>query len=265
VRAVVAVVIAGISVILSGCAPAAARAPGGLAGASVRFRDIEYYAMVSDPGTAHAFTVFATATREVTVQPSSAARVDTTGVSGPRFTAPPERARWRAAGNPPLPPVPARGNVLSMPRGTFSFIPQGTTLTYQEARSLPASPGAVSAVIRAHLRAYAGLDPPATLVVKQLGFLLATAPLSRATRSAAWTALASVPGLRRCGSGKDLAGRPGHWLCVSAGGEEAKVLIGGRAGSVLAVADRLLQPSAFYPGVPDGSIIEADTFIPGSR
>jgi hypothetical protein len=179
------------------------------------------------------------------------------------FPAATERARWQTAGRPPLPAVTKTAS-FTLPRSTFSFTPQGIPLSYREAGSLPATARAMSAALTAHLKPLGGADPPATVRLKQLGFLLATAPLSGASRIAAWSALAAIPGLRMCGSGSDLAGRRGEAICADAQGEQIKVLIDATRNSVLAVEQHLLKPSALYPGVPNGALIGSDTFLPAT-
>ena len=228
---------------------------------STHFRDIEYFAIVSNAGAPSGFTAFAEDVRDVLADSSSAAVFHVSEVRVPAFAAASERARWRAAGSPPLPGV-SRAGAFSLPRGEFSFTPQGVPLTYREATSLPTSARAMSAALAAHLAPIGGADPPATVRLKQLGFLLATAPLPGAARAAAWSALASVPGLHLCGSASDLAGRRGEAVCADAQGEEVKVLIDAARNSVLAVEQGLLKPSALYPGVPVGSIDGSDTFLP---
>jgi hypothetical protein len=225
------------------------------------FRDIEYFAIVSNAGSPAAFTVFAEDIRDVRIDSASAAVFHISGVRVPAFAAAAERARWRAAGSPPLPGV-SRAGTFSLPRGTFSFTPQGMPITFRGATSLPTSARGMSAALAAHLAPIGGADPPATVRLKQLGFLLATAPLPGASRAMAWSALASVPGLHLCGSARDLAGRRGKGICADAQGEEVKALIDTARNSVLAVEQRLLKPSALYPGVPSGSNIGSDTFLP---
>jgi hypothetical protein len=233
-------------------------------GEVVKYRDVEYYASVSNVGMAHSFTDFATAAREITVQPSSAAHVAVVRATEPRFAAPSERARWEAAGKPALPGGPAKGQEFSIPAGSYSFIPQGDPLTYRQMRSLSGVPQAIVEAIAARVRSFAGAHPPVTVMMMQLGFLLATAPLPRATRSAAWSALASLPGLHLCGLGRDLAGRRGQQICASTPTEEVEVLMDTGTGSVLAVSQRILRTTSWFPGVPDGSVVQSDAFIPGS-
>jgi len=229
----------------------------------IKYQNKEYYAAISNAGTPQGFTAFATATRDVTVQPSSSARVKVVGYSPARLVTSSERARWQAAGRPPMPQVAVTGQAFSIPAESYSFIPQGLPLTYRQVRSLPASPRALSAEIAARLRPPAGARPPATAMMLQLGFLLATGPLSRGARNAAWSALASLPGLRLCGSGRDLAGREGQRLCASTRTDEVDVMVDTLTGSVLAVDQRILQTSSWFPGVPEGSLVQSDAFIPG--
>ena len=230
-------------------------------GDPVRYRTIEYSAVVANPGAPGSFTAFVRVARTRTIQPSSAASIDTFPDGPPAFTTRADRARWQAAGSPPLAPGPSGGSLLSLPAGQFSFIPQGSTLTYQQARSLPATPRALSIQLLSHLRAFAGPRPPANLVLRQLGYLIAAAPLTSAARAAAWRVLAALPGLHLCGSGTDLAHRRGQELCVGSAGERTEILVSTASGSVLAVEDRLLRPDRMYPLVPSGSVVSSATFL----
>jgi hypothetical protein len=238
---------------------AAAGGRGDVPGTPVRYRTIEYSAAVGNVGIPAAFTAFVTVSRTITVQASSAASITTTDNGVLTFTTTSDRDRWIAAGRPALEPV--SGQTVLVPPGQFSFIPQGSTLTYQQAAALPETADALSAQALSHLGPYAGPAPPATLVLRLLGYLIAVAPLTAATRSAAWRVVALLPGLRLCGSGTDLSGRRGFGLCVDAEGEETEVLVGTPAGSVLAVEERLLRQSTAYPTVPAGSLIASTTFI----
>lgn len=224
-------------------------------GAPVRFRLMEYSASISNPGSPGAYTAFMTVTRTFVVQPSSAAIVDTS-VDGPlTFPTPTDQQHWRAEGSPTLAPANGRS---ALPAGQFSFVRQGV-LTYEQAMALPATPAGLTTQILGRLRPHAGDDP--TVVLSQLGYLIATAPLSKPARSAAWHAVASITGLRLCGSGTDLGGRRGDGLCADSQDEEVEVLIDTHTGSVLAVEERLLQPSLLYPNVSAGSLIGSTTFL----
>jgi len=221
-------------------------------GASVRIRLKEYSASISNAGMPGAYTAFMTVTRTFVVQSSSAATVDT-NVDGPMtFPTLTDQQHWRAEGSPTLTPDNGRS---ALSAGQFSFIRQGV-LTYEQAMALPATPAGLTTQILGRLRSHAP-----TVMLRQLGYLIATAPLSTSARSAAWHAVASITGLRLCGSGTDLAGRRGEGLCADSQGEEVEVLIDSNTGSVLAVEERLLQPSLLYPNVSAGSLIGSTTFL----
>jgi hypothetical protein len=226
-------------------------------GASVRLRLIEYSASISDAGMRGAYTAFMTITRTFVVQPSSAAIVDTSVDGRMTFPTPTDQQIWTAAGSPTLSSANGR---TALAAGEFSFIRQGV-LTYQQAVDLLGTPAGLTTQILGRLRSHAGNNPPATVVLRQLGYLIATAFLSTFARSAAWHAVASVTGLRLCGSGTDLSGRRGEGLCADSQGEEVEVIIDAYTGSVLAVEERLLQQSPLYPHVPAGSVIGSTTFL----
>lgn len=238
---------------------AGAGATAGEAGQAVRYRAIQYSSVISNAGTPVAFTAFVTFTRSITVQPTSAARIHTTVDGPPRFPSAADRGRWQAAGRPPL--TGGAGTTVSLPPGTYSFLAQGSTLTYKQAASLPASPTALAAQVTARLRAYAGPDPAAGLVLKQLAYLIATAPLSTAARSAAWRAIAAQPGLRRCGAGADPVGRHGLALCANVGDTETQILVNPGTCAILAIQERLLHQTPLYPFIPVSGLTSSNTFL----
>lgn len=233
----------------------------GASGAPIRYRTVEYTADVSNAGLPGSYTSFVLIVRRMTVEPSSAASIDVFPDGPATFATPEDRERWKAAGRPSLAPAPRGGQVLSLRAGQFSFIPQGTTLTYRQARSLPLTPQAFLAQLLKHLRAVVSPHPPTNMVLEQLGYLIAAAPLTMAARRAAWRAVATLPGLYLCGSGVDLAHRRGTGLCEDSSGDETEILISTRTGSVLAVEDRLLHRDHMYPMVPTGSMISSTTFL----
>jgi hypothetical protein len=231
-------------------------------GATVRYRLVNFYSIVTNPRTRYGFTEFATDTRDVSVQPSSAARAVIVRATAARFSTPAARARWLAAGPSARPGTLAAGQVIVLPAGSFSFLPQGT-LPYRQAASLPGSAAAVTALIEGRPGPQAAPRPPATVVLRQLGYLLAIAPLTPAARSAAWRAVAALPRLRRCGTAADLAGRSGTGLCAANGGHVTELIVSATAGSVLAVDDRLTARDSSYPTVPPGTVVQSATFIAG--
>ena len=144
--------------------------------------------------------------------------------------------------------------------GQFTFLPQGTNLTFVDARALPSAPPVFRAQVLSHLRAYAGTHPSPALLLKQLGFLLATAPLTPGAKAAAWTVLSSLGGLHRCGTGTDLTGRRGQSICANSRQYGTELLIDPQTASVLSVEERLAKPSPAYPGLPTQTLIQSDTF-----
>jgi hypothetical protein len=230
------------------------------AGSPVRFTDTEYYTSVVHAGSPLGYVYFSTMIRDVEVAPSSAARVRVTTAGPPRFASPADRARWQAAGKPPISgPGPATGMIV-FPPGQYTFMPQGANLTFAQARSLPASASPLGEQVMSRLRAYAGPRPPVELVVKDFAFLLATAPLTSGSRAAAWTAMASLQGLHRCGTGTDLAGRHGQGICATSSQYRIRVLVSAATASVLSVQERITRPSRLYPGLPAHTLIQSDTF-----
>src|SRR5262249_18044090 len=131
---------------------------------------------------------------------------------------------------------------------------------YQQATALPGEPDQLARVILDHLRPYAGANPPASLQLKQLGYLIATAPLTNRARSAAWQALSSLPGLHICSTPPDRARANSIELCIDSPTEEARISVDTDTAAILTVADRLRQPSPMYPHVPAGTVIGSSTF-----
>ncbi len=140
-------------------------------------------------------------------------------------------------------------------------MPQGSTLTYPQATALPAEPDRLAAAILDHLRPYAGTHPPASLELKELAYLIATAALTHAARSAAWQALASLPGLRTCQTRSGPARPHAIELCTDSPDDETLVCVDLDTGAILIIADRLLRPSPMYPHVPAGTIVGSSTFL----
>ena len=235
--------------------PAASGGPG-----VVRFEDVSSYTIVQNAGSRNAFTLFATSIRYNLVSPDSSAMTEARNLGPTRFASPADASRWKMAGRPSLPDRRTTTGYQASRAGQFSFMPQGTTFTYGQATNMPAQPAAAIAVVRAHLRRYAGPHAPSELVLKQLGFLLATAPLNRKARKATWMTLAGLPGARLCGAGTDALGRPGEGICASIPAEEIEVLVKPSTAQVLAVMQRLLRPTPLFPNIPAGTVVDSDTF-----
>lgn len=234
-----------------------ATAPRRTPAAAIVTRVIDYDATVFDPQAPDGFTAFIRTKRTIQVSSASAAEIAISGAGAPWFPTPADQALWVTAGRPRLELAPATGQTQIIPAGEYTFLSKGSTLTYQQAASLPDSPVGLAAVIRAHLRAY-GPNPPAGLLLEQTAFLIATAPLTNAARSAAWQVIGSLPGLRLC---QPRPVQPGPvQLCLAAAAEQTLVSVDFRTGSIRGIADRLLRPSPVYPHVAAGMIVGSSTF-----
>jgi hypothetical protein len=240
---------------------AAAGGPAPALNTPIEFWTTDYTATVFNPGTPGGFTAFITTRRTILVTPASAAAIDASNGAPARFATPADKALWQAADRPSLGQAPATGQRQVIPAGDYTFLPQGRTLTYRQAAGLPGTSGELAGVILAHLRAYAGRHPPASLTLTQLAYLIATAPLTKAARSAAWQVVGSLPGLRICQT------RPGPLqprtveLCLASGDDETLVSIDLGTASILSISDRLLRSSPMYPHVAAGTIVGSATFV----
>jgi len=226
----------------------------------VRFEDIQYHAIVQNPGSKFAFTAFATSIRYAVVKPNSSAVVEVRQLGPARFASPVSKDHWRAAGSPVFPYLRARTTVDVYRAGQFSFLPQGATLNYRGARAMPSQAAAVLGTVRGYILPYFGPQPPSELVLRQLGFLLASAPLTRQARAAIWLAVERLPGVRLCGVGTDFLGRHGNGICARVANERIEILFKPVVGEVLAVEQWLLRPTPLFPTIPGGSLVESDTF-----
>jgi hypothetical protein len=234
------------------------KAPAPALGTPIEFRTIDYNATVFDAGSPSGFTAFVTTRRTTLVTPASAATIDASNAAAPSFATPADQAQWQAAGRPSLERAPATGLTQTIPAGQFTFLPQGTNLTYQQAAALPTGPSRLAAAIANHLRSYAGPHPPASLEFKQLAYLIATAPLTDAARSAAWQVVASLPGLAFCRAQSEP-----HTveLCAGSADDQTLVSVDTDTGAVLAIADRLMRTSPAYPHVASGTVVGSSTFL----
>lgn len=236
-------------------------APAPAHGTAIEFRTIDYNATVVSPGTPDGFTAFVTTRQTTLVTPASSATIEASNAAAPSFATAADQAQWQSAGRPALERAPATGRTQTVPAGQFTFLPQGSNLTYEQAAALPAQPSRLAAVIENHLRSYAGPHPPVSLTLKQLAYLIATAPLTDATRSAAWHIVASLPGLGLC---KDQSGQAEPHtveICAGAVGEQTLVSVDTGTGAIVTIMDRLLQTSPMYPHVAAGTIVGSSTFL----
>jgi hypothetical protein len=229
----------------------------------IEFRTLDYTATVFNPGSPEGFTAFITTRHTTLVTTTSAATIVASNGASARFATPADQALWQAAGRPSLGQAPATGVTQAIPAGQYTFLPQGSNLTYRQAVSLPADRDSLASVLARHLSPYAGLHPPATLELRQVAYLIATAPLTDEVRAAAWQVMASLPGLRICQNPPGQV-RPGTIeLCIDSAGDETLVDVNLSTGAIVTIADRLMQTSPAYPHVAGGTIVESSTFLSG--
>jgi hypothetical protein len=244
---------------LSALATRLAAAPAVPSDQAIGYRDIEHRVIIYNPGSKYSFALFGTVVYTVHVQRSSAATISERVLGRPAFTSSASRALWRAAGSPELPGGTGSG-FLSLGRDRFGFNPQGRTLTYSDVEHMPTTAAGVMHSIRRILRPFDSA-PPATLLIKQFGYLLANAPLSPGTRAAILRATAALPGVRLCGIARDSVGRVGQQVCAYDPQVVMAVLIDPRSGAVLSVVEYLRRRSTLYPGMSPGTVITSDTFV----
>jgi hypothetical protein len=238
---------------------ASATSPSPARNRPVEYRMAGVSAGVYDPGSAYGFTTFITTRRTIVVTSDSAARIEASNAAPPRFATPRDQALWQQAGRPPLGQAP--GNTQTIPAGRFTFLQQGLPLTYRQAAALPADPAGLAAILRAHLRTHADPLPPASQQLTQLANLLATAPLTNPVRSAAWTVIASLPGLNICQKQPDPTRPDTIELCIDTGQTGIHVGVDARSGAIVSIAEILLRPSQLYPHVPPGTMVGTTTFL----
>jgi hypothetical protein len=229
----------------------------------IEFRTLDYTATVFNPGSPAGFTAFITTRHTTLVTTTSAATIVVSNGASARFATPADRAMWRAAGHPSLGQAPATGVTQAIPAGQYTFLPQGSNLTYRQAVALPADRDRLAAFLAHHLSAYAGPHPPATLELRQVAYLIATAPLTNEVRAAAWQVMASLQGLRICGNPPGQVRLGTIELCIDSAGDETLVSVNPDTGAIITIADRLMQTSPAYPHVAGGTIDESSTFLSG--
>ena len=239
----------------------AASAPALRLNIPIGFAPIDYTATVFNPGSPDGFTAFITTRHTTLVTTTSAATIIASNGGSARFATRADQALWRAAGRPSLGQAPAAGATQTIPAGQYTFIPQGSNLTYRQATTLPAEPGSLATVLARHLGAYGGRHPPATTALKEVAYLIATAPLTNKVRAAAWHVMASLPGLRICQTPTGKARSGTIELCIKSAGDEILVTVNPDTAAVVSVANRLMQTSPAYPHVAAGTTIGSTTFL----
>jgi len=220
----------------------------------VRFRQVEYRAVVYNMGTERPFALFGTTTRTVRFTRTSGATV-VDSESPLRFASAGAVAAWRASGAPRLPLHESHHRRYDVPAGEYSFAARGESFTYADIRRLDGSPATARAV-RARLGPSSGAAN-----ARQYAFLVSSAPLRPAARAALVRAMAAVPGMHLCGERDDVADRHGRRaVCVGDGLRDYKFVFDARA-RLRAIEERLVAPSPTLPTVPPGAVVQRDAFF----
>lgn len=226
---------------------------------------IERFASIYNLSSKNEFTVFETVKRLAVIKDDSSAVIGVSRVGSADFVTAADRAAWLRSGKPDLWGIPITGGKESIARGSYGFLAKGSEMTFKNVISLPGSADKIVQILRKHIVPYvsssAGGDALQAILANDYAFLLATAPLAKNSRAAIWAAIANLSGLRFCGTGKDLLGRYGRWICVAGNGEDAEVLIDMHSFSVLDIRERLTAVSPMFPRLQPGAVTSELTFI----
>jgi hypothetical protein len=228
----------------------------------ISFSDFRYELIISDAGSSNAFTSAQTVGEEVTVSPNSSAEISERVLTSPRFLSRVDQLHWEAGGKRPYSSPADRAGASSgskAPAGMFSFTPQGGAVTFQQARTLPAEPRALSTELRR--LAGARSAPPGALTLRQYGFLLATAPLSGPARRAILKAVGSLHGIHLCDALFPTRKFRDKAFCVNGDPTSTEILLNPETGVVDLVCERLDDATALYPNMGVGTLVDSDTFV----
>ncbi|HEU0249359.1 MAG TPA: hypothetical protein VFR48_01415 [Solirubrobacteraceae bacterium] len=230
----------------------------GAAPAVVRFTERDYHLDIYNPESSAAFALAGTTVHAVTATPDSS-RIESSSPAGFAFVSHEDELRWRNSGQPTLPKASRKPMVAVIASGAFNFMPQGSRLTYEEVRRLPASPSMIEMIVIAHAHGYTQ-TPEGAALLKQYGVLLATAPLSSKVRAAMFDVVARLPGLRVCAAPSTSSNLIS--VCLAGGGNEVDLTISLRTGAVRSVREYLIAPAG-YADLQSGTLLEAETFSHG--
>lgn len=225
----------------------------------IEFRDREYALEVINAGTRNAYALGRTLLHVVRVMPDSSADEDIRVVSA-GFVSRSARLHWKASGSPRLRYTRGVAYAWKAPARSFSFVPEGSPMTFGQARRLPSTAARVSERFRRLLGARGGGPTTNALLLRQYGFVLAVAPISARVRKSLLRAMALLPGLSSCGQRTNRGSRV-VVLCLVGGATRTEVILNPRSGLALTVRERLDEPSPLYPGVAVGDLIGSDTFV----
>jgi hypothetical protein len=231
---------------------------------AVRYYESSRTAIVTNAGstTPPAYTFFVSNLYRVRVSSDSSARVTRLVVGPPEPATDTDVRDWKRSGSPALEPASSRKVVTShSPAGTYSFLPQGSPLTFAMVRTLGRGGQPAAAVLLRALHAEFGSHLAPALVLNAYGYLLAVAPLEAHTRATLVNSLAALRHLTRCDR---QSARRAHLLGLCAPGSptETTILLDQRTGIVCNITQRLMSGSELYPHLKAGDIVGSVAFQP---
>lgn len=233
---------------------------------AVHFEYVQFRMIVVNLGSPETYALRQTLADEVTVMPDSSAVIREQVLSSPRFISRADRRAWQATGQRPYTsPSNHAGASFSAerPAGSWSFTPQGVSLTFAGVRHLPTTRPALDGELARLLGARGDTVPPAALSLRQYGFLLAAAPLSGSVRVALLESIVDLPGIHVCGN--LFPSRRPHFDAFCINGDRRDpvgtgILVNPRTGVVGLVCERLYYPTPLYVRVRVGTLLDSDTF-----
>lgn len=227
----------------------------------VAFRQSESHLIVYQGSADNSFVLRRLANRETRIDAQSAGTVVISEARPAEAVNAVSRQHWLAGSHASVGQTP-NSQTLRLQSGEFSFLPRGSTLTFQQTRALGADPSAIGLMIRRHLTELAPAAADTVGVFRNAGALLATAPLRPASRTALWQVVFDLPGVHECGQRSDLAGRQGAAICVSSGSQLAAIVVDRASAAVLAVQLTLASEDPSYPTMRAGDLVQDDTYLP---
>lgn len=230
---------------------------------AVHFGYAVFRVILVNPGSPAGFALSQTLDDEFRVMPDSSATIDERVLTSPRFVSNADRRKWESTGKRPYASTANHAGASrreELPRGGWSFTPQGRKLTFARVRHLPAARSPLTQELAHLLGAHGQLQPPAALSLQQYAFLLATAPVTRAVRVTLLNSMSSLPGIYLCG-GVFPAHDP-HYeaLCVNGHPLSTEILLNSHTGVVALVCQRLDDRTPLFPNLTIGSLIDSYTF-----
>jgi hypothetical protein len=230
---------------------------------SVSFGTVQYQLIRVNPGSPDAYVADQIVAEEVTVKPDSSARTHEEVLRSPRLVSKVDRLHWQATGRRPFAsPSDHAGASFTrnLPAGAWSFTPQGQVATFKQIRKLPTAERALTGELGRLLGAADHTTPPPALSLRQYGFLLAAAPLTRAGRKAILEAMGSLPGIHMCDALFPRQSLHGDAFCINGNPTGTEILLNPRTGVAVVVRDRLDKQTPRYPNMTVGTLVGSYTF-----